>query len=104
MAMFGGMFSINGDGKISCMEKVMGCGWGNRRRGVGSEYFASRSHNAYPAGREVDDAVFDEIARSVNLIICGLDADDLRKMGQFERYEALVDAGLDPEDYDYLED
>lgn len=109
MAMLGGMFGINGDGKVSCMEKVVGYGfsgrgWANRRRGAAAECFASRSHGAYPAGREVDDDIFTAVERSVSLIIAGLDEEDLRAMNAYDRWEALEDAGLDPEEYDYLAD
>lgn len=107
MAMLGGMFGINGDGKVSCMEKVVGYGfsgrsWGSRRRGAAAECFAGRAHNAYPAGREVDDDLFTAVERSVNLIIAGLDENDLRAMNSWDRWDALEEAGLDPEDYDYL--
>jgi hypothetical protein len=107
MAMLGGMFGINGDGKVSCMEKVVGYGfsgrsWASRRRGAAAECFAGRAHNAYPAGREVEDDLFTEVERSVNLIIAGLDENDLRAMNSWDRWDALEEAGLDPEDYDYL--
>jgi hypothetical protein len=107
MAMLGGMFGINGDGKVSCMEKVVGYGfsgrsWGSRRRGAAAECFAGRAHNAYPAGREVEDDLFTAVERSVNLIIAGLDENDLRAMNSWDRWDALEEAGLDPEDYDYL--
>lgn len=107
MAMLGGMFGINGDGKVSCMEKVVGYGfsgrsWGSRRRGAAAECFAGRAHNAYPAGREVEDDLFTAVERSVNLIIAGLNENDLRAMNSWDRWDALEEAGLDPEDYDYL--
>ena len=107
MAMLGGMFGINGDGKVSCMEKVVGYGfsgrsWGSRRRGAAAECFAGRAHNASPAGREVEDDLFTAVERSVNLIIAGLDENDLRAMNSWDRWDALEEAGLDPEDYDYL--
>lgn len=107
MAMLGGMFGINGDGKVSCMEKVVGYGfsgrsWGSRRRGAAAECFAGRAHNAYPAGREVEDDLFTAVERSVNLIIAGLDENDLRAMNSWDCWDALEEAGLDPEDYDYL--
>ena len=107
MAMLGGMFGINGDGKVSCMEKVVGYGfsgrsWGSRRRGAAAECFAGRAHNAYPAGREVEDDLFTAVERSVNLIIAGLDENDLRAMNSWDRWDALEEAGLDPEDYVYL--
>lgn len=109
MAMLGGMFGINGDGKVSCMEKVVGYGfsgrrWGSGRRGAAAECFARRAHNACPAGREVDDDLFTAVERSVNLIIAGLDENDLRSMSSWDRWDALEEAGLDPEDYDYLAD
>lgn len=105
MGMVGGLFGINGDGKLSCMDKVVGYGvvgrsWQNRRRSAGSEYFARRAHSADPAG---DEAICAQVGCAVKLIIAGLHEDALRAMDDQSRWEALEQAGLDPEEYDYLE-
>lgn len=47
---------------------------------------------------EEDDEDDDEIA---DLDIAGLDYDELSMMDEDERREALEDAGLDPDDYDF---
>ena len=109
MGMVGSIFGINGDGKLSCMDKVVGYGfasrsWKNRRRGAGAEYFASRAHRADPAGRAGDEAICAQVGCAVKLIIAGLHEDALRAMDDQSRWEVLEQAGLDPEEYDYLED
>ena len=47
-------------------------------------------------GGETDDADFEYDA-----IMSGLDPDELMDMDEDERDEALEDAGLDPDDYDF---
>jgi hypothetical protein len=39
----------------------------------------------------------------VRLILAGLSEDALRDMDDYQRWEALEDAGLDPLEYDYLD-
>ena len=107
MGMMRGIFGVNGDGKFSCMDKVLGygftgCGW-KKHRSAGTECFASRSHSAYGSGwsgGEEEDDIFTEVGRAVKLIIAGLDEDILRDMDEFDRWEALEKAGIDPEEFD----
>jgi hypothetical protein len=105
MAMFGGMFGINGDGKLSCMDKVVGYGFSGRsrkRRRAGAEYFASQSYSS-PVCYAPDEDIVAEVSRAVKLILAGLSEDALRDMDDYQRWEALEDAGLDPLEYDYLD-
>jgi hypothetical protein len=105
MAMFGGMFGINGDGKLSCMDKVVGYGFSGRsrkRRSAGAEYFASQACSA-PVCYAPDEDIVAEVSRAVKLILAGLSEDTLRDMDDYQRWEALEDAGLDPLEYDYLD-
>lgn len=113
LAMIGSMFGINGDGKMSCVEKVIGYGFGDsawrRRRGAGAEQFASRAHRggrnvwAAEADAAAQDEVFLAVGRSVQLIIAGLNENTLRDMDAAARCEALEGAGLDPDAFDYLD-
>lgn len=43
----------------------------------------------------------EEQSRSDDLFSAGLDRDSLECMDEWERREALEDAGLDPDDYDF---
>lgn len=106
LAMVGGIFGINGDGKLSCMDKVMGFGFSGRtrkqrRRSAGAEYFARRSCWGTPAGQD-DEAVCAQVGCAVKLIIAGLHEDALREMDDRDRCQALEQAGLDPEEFEYL--
>lgn len=50
-------------------------------------------------GNETDESVEDELED--DLYIAGLDQADLELMDSDERREALEDAGLDPDDYEF---
>lgn len=107
MGMVGGIFGFNGDGKFSCMDKVMGYGFSGRtrkqrRRSAGAEYFARRSCWSTPAGQSDDEAVCAQVGCAVKLIIAGLHEDALREMDTQDRCQVLAQAGLDPEEFDYL--
>lgn len=108
MAMLGGLFGINGDGKVSCMDKVVsyGCGgrsWRRRPVSAGMPCFTQNARFCDPAGREAEEDIFVQVERAVNLLISGLDEEKLRKMDLSRRHEALIDAGLNPEVYAYLD-
>ena len=69
---FGGLFDFNEDGKLDSTERAM-------------DFFAFK--------KMTED---DEIENS------GLDVDELSYMDEDERREALEDAGLDPDDFDFF--
>lgn len=74
MGIFGNLFDFNHDGKLDPMEQ-------------GAEFgFFMQMMNA---------------AKQEELTTAGLDPQELSDMGYFERREALEDAGLDPDDYDF---
>lgn len=72
---FGDMFDFNHDGEIDSFERV------------------------------VEFSFLDEVTREgstqTDFELFGLDADELELMDADERREALEDAGLDPDDYDF---
>lgn len=71
---FGGLFDFNHDGKMDVFERA-------------AEF-------AF-----LDEIKSDETATEFEL--SGLDADELEFMDAEERREALEEAGLDPDDYDF---
>ncbi len=72
--MFGVLFDFNGDGKFDAFEKA--AEFGAFMNMVGS-------------------------CQKDELTSAGLDIDELDLMGDDERREAIEDAGLDPDDYDF---
>ena len=74
MGIFGKMFDFNRDGKLDSFEKA-------------AEFGAFMNM--------IDGCQKEEIAAA------GLDVDELDSMDADERREALEDAGLDPDDYDF---
>ena len=72
---FGGLFDFNHDGKMNAFESA------------------------------VELAVLDDMLKEdeaeTDFEMSGLDADELEFMDADERREALEDAGLDPDDYDF---
>lgn len=105
LGMIGGIFGIHGDGRLDCMDKVVGVAGHSRRqtrRSAGAEYFARRSYWRAPTGLSDDEAICAQVGCTVKLIIAGLQEDDLRQMDDQDRSLALEQAGLDPEEYAYL--
>jgi hypothetical protein len=111
MGMMRGIFGMNGDGKFGCMDKVVGYGFTGlsrkrKFRGAAAESFAHRAHGncrtAWIGGEDEDD-IFTRVGGTVKLILAGLDEEALRDMDEFHRWEALADAGLNPEEFDYLD-
>lgn len=76
MKIFGNLFDFNGDGKLDNFEKAAEFG----------------------AFMEMLDSL-----KNNELISAGLDPEELSDMDYIERREALYDAGLDPDDYDFQE-
>lgn len=72
--LFGGLFDFDHDGEMNAFE------------------------------RAAEFTFLDELTREENATefeLSGLDADELEFMDADERREALEDAGLDPDDYDF---
>ena len=81
---FGGLFDFNHDGKLDSFERTMDF--------MAFNELMSESEDLCDG--ENEDLV-DEIESA------GLDYDELSFMDEDERREALEDAGLDPDDYDF---
>ena len=77
---FGKIFDFDGDGKLNPMERAM-------------DFMAFNEMT-----KEEDDSYEEE---DDELEMAGLDYDELSFMDEDERQEALEDAGLDPDDYDF---
>ena len=73
MGLFGDLFDFNNDGKLDSFEKA-------------AEFGAFM--------QMIDSEKNDELTAA------GLNPNDLKDMGCFERREALEEVGLDPDDYD----
>ena len=74
MGIFGNLFDFNGDGNLDALEQ-----------GAEFGFFM-----------QMMDAV-----KQDELTNAGLDPQELSDMGYFERREALEQAGLDPDDYNF---
>lgn len=78
---FGDLFDLNHDGKMDSMERTI-------------DFMAftemSRADNCEESESDYDD-----------IELAGLDYDELSLMDEDERRDALEDAGLDPDDYDF---
>ena len=79
---FGGLFDFNNDGELDPMERAM-------------DFMAFDEMMKDSDGSSEDEDLVDEIESA------GLDYDELSFMDEDERREALEDAGLDPDDYDF---
>ena len=73
---FGNMFDLNHDGKMSSLENAM-------------EFVF------------LNEMLRDESVVKTELELSGLDPDELEFMDADERREVLEDAGLNPEEYDF---
>ena len=91
---FDKMFDFNHDGKIGVFET--GAKWATIAHIMDDGSKASDS--SYGVGSY--DSDLDDI-QQLDLELAGLDADELEYMDEDERREALEDAGLDPDDYDF---
>lgn len=74
--LFGDLFDFNHDGEIDAFEKVAEISFLEEMMDVGEE-------------------------EKCDLELTGLDLDELEYMDPDERREALENAGLDPDDYDF---
>ena len=73
---FGSMFDLNHDGSISLLESAMEFSF-------------------------LNELLKDDSDVQTELELSGLDTDELEFMDADERREALEDAGLDPDEYDF---
>ena len=85
---------FNRDGEVDWSEKVLAAEMLCTSREEHNALFGDDGDFANDA--ETDDADFEYDA-----IMSGLDPDELMDMDEDERDEALEDAGLDPDDYDF---
>lgn len=81
---FGGLFDFNNDGKLDTFERTMDF-----------MAFHEMMNESDGSSDDEDEDLVDEIESA------GLDYDELSFMDEDERREALEDAGLDPDDYDF---
>lgn len=81
---FGDLFDFNHDGELDIFERAM-------------EFEAFEE---MMKDDEEDDVDQDEELET-ELELAGIDAEELSWMDEDERREVLVDAGLDPDDYDF---
>ena len=81
---FGGLFDFNHDGELDPMERAMDF-----------MAFDEMMKESDGSSDDEDEELVDEIE------LAGLDYDELSFMDEDERREALEDAGLDPDDYDF---
>ena len=68
---FGDLFDFNNDGKLDMFEQA------------------------------ADFAAFQQMIKQAEVDESGLDSNELKFMSDDERWEALEDAGLEPDDYDF---
>lgn len=85
-----GVFDFNRDGRMSSFERA-------------AEFTFLHQVTDHQSAEKDAGAVDDEIVRSIALVVAGLDEDELRLMDEYERREVIEDAGLDPDNYDYLD-
>lgn len=78
---FGDLFDLDHNGELDSREQLL-------------DFMAFEEMSKEEEGDEDDD----EIAE---LDMAGFDYDELSMMDEDERREALEDAGLDPDDYDF---
>lgn len=100
---FGGLFDFNRDGKMSSFEKAAELGFLHHIIETDRKEAASHA-SSYGGGlfSSTDDDNHDD--QSLDLMVAGLDEFELSLMDDDDRRTALEDAGLDPDDFSYLED
>ena len=99
---FGGLFDFNHDGKMSSFEKAAELGFLHHI--MESEKKDTASHTPAFGGSVFSSSDDDHEDQSLDLMVAGLDEFELSLMDEYDRRTALEDAGLDPEDFGYLED
>ncbi len=101
---FGGLFDFNNDGKMSAFERATELGFlhhmiteeekATRR---GSDAFDSSFGNTFADDEEDTDML------SLDLMVAGLDEVELSFMDEDDRRSAIEAAGLNPDDFTYLD-
>ncbi len=87
--LFGGLFDFNHDGKVDTFE-----------RATGFATFASVMHSM-ESEKESTEFECDVDEEEDDFEMSGLDREELEYMDEDERREAMEDAGLDLDDYDF---
>lgn len=94
---FGGLFDFNGDGKLDGFERAADhLAFMNM---VSESEKAESKGSGTSFGSSGFDDEEDEIVNELEAAV--LDLDEPEYMDDDERYEALEDAGLDPDDFDF---
>jgi len=96
---FGGLFDFNKDGKMSAFERASELGFLHHM--VESEKAEGATADTGFGFSDDDD---DEADKSLELMAAGLDEVELSLMDEDDRRIALEDAGLDPDEFGFLED
>lgn len=100
---FGGLFDFNHDGKMSSFEKAAELGFLHHI--MESEKKDAATHTpSYGGSIFSSTADEDHDDLSLDLMVAGLDEFELSLMDDDARRTALEGAGLDPDDFGYLED
>lgn len=100
---FGGLFDFNHDGKMSSFEKAAEIGFLHHI--IESEKKDAASHTPSFGGSIFSSSDDDDHEdQSLDLMVAGLDEFELSLMDDDSRRTALEDAGLDPDQFAYLED
>lgn len=84
---------LNGDGEIDGAEMM----FADEMLCTSKEEHMALFGNA----GDFDDETDEDEEKEYDLALHGLDPDELADMDEDERMEALEDAGLDPDDYDF---
>lgn len=84
---------LNGDGEIDGAEMM----FADEMLCTSKEEHMALFGNA----GDFDDETDEDEEREYDLALHGLDPDELADMDEDDRMEALEDAGLDPDDYDF---
>lgn len=100
----GGLFDFNNDGKMSAFERASELGFLHHMI-TEEEKAAQRGGDTYgaPFGSTFADDEEDTDMLSLDLMAAGLDEIELSLMDEDDRRSAIEDAGLDPDDFGYLD-
>ena len=91
--LFGSMFDFNRDGNMSAFERAAEFAFLN---GLMKEETVDSNLND-----EIEEDIEACENRLSELEMEGLDIDELEFMDEYDRREAIENAGLDPDDYDF---